>query len=102
MLLTEILGSRGEALPPGSPRMVSSAPPQALEDIESGFAYLKWHADCLSSSPRFFEEWLEVEYIEQDTGSVGCPAGHPTFQGLDFPRGKMSVGRAALRSHPEV
>lgn len=54
----EILGLRGEALPPGSPITVSSAPRQALDDIQSGFAYWKWHVDCLPISPHFFEEWV--------------------------------------------
>ena len=34
--------------------------------------------------------------------AVGCTAGHRTFQGLDFPSGKMNIGRAAVRSHREV
>lgn len=103
-MLTEILGSRGEALPPAPPGWWARLLPQALEDIESGFAYLKWHADCLSSSLRFFEEWLEVEYIgNKDTDGVGCPAGHPTFQECDFPkRENERWPETALRSHPEV
>lgn len=85
------------------PRMVSSAPPQALEDIESGFCIFKVACRLLVKFPSLFWGMARVEYIEQDTGSVGMPSGSSHLPGvLIFQAGKWALAELLSGVIPEV